>query len=135
MATRNTVKPFNGGAWTASRMASFIKSVIRMGSRKWPQKYEALNRALIGKRLDPRTGKMSNRYKCAGCNNLFKATEVQVDHIDPVVSVEDGFIDWNEYIMRMYCEADGFQILCSECHGVKTENERKQRKEKKDANR
>lgn len=122
-------KPYNGGQWTAARYRSFIISILRAGSRKWPQKYEALKRALIGKRLDPKTGKMSNRYKCAACSNLFKADQVQVDHIHPVVDVKDGFVDWNTYIDRMYPEADGFQILCSECHSVKTQNERKMRKE------
>jgi len=132
MAKRSNIpKPFNGGQWTASRMASFIKGGLRTLSRKWPPKYETLKRAMVGRRLDPTTGKMSNRYQCAGCGNLFKATEVQVDHIDPVVSVTDGFIDWNEYIMRMFCEADGLQVLCSECHGIKTQNERQQRKEAK----
>lgn len=132
MAKRGSVpKPFNGGQWTASRMASFIKGGLRTLSRKWPPKYETLKRAMVGRRLDPATGKMSNRYQCAGCGNLFKQADVQVDHIDPVVSVTDGFIDWNEYIMRMFCEADGLQVLCSECHGVKTQNERKQRKEAK----
>jgi len=124
-------KPFNGGTWTAARMSSFIKSVLRAGSRKWPQKYEALKRALKGRFLDKSTGKMSNRYTCAGCGNMFKLVDVQVDHISPVVSVE-GFVDWNEYISRMYCEADGFQVLCSTCHSVKTQNERKARKEYKD---
>lgn len=127
----NIPKPFNGGQWTASRMASFIKGGLRTLSRKWPPKYETLKRALVGRRLDPSTGKMSNRYQCAGCGNLFKQADVQVDHIDPVVSVTDGFIDWNEYIMRMFCEADGLQVLCSECHGIKTQNERQQRKEAK----
>jgi 5-methylcytosine-specific restriction endonuclease McrA len=122
-------KPFNSGQWTAARMNSFIKGGIRTLSRRWPPRYESLNLALIGKRLDPATGKMSNRYKCAACGDMFKQADVQVDHIDPVVSVEGGFIDWNIYIKRMYCEVDGFQVLCSQCHNVKTQNERKKRKE------
>lgn len=122
-------KPFNGGQWTAARMASFIKGGLRTLSRKWPQKYEAIKNALVGRKLDPATGKLSNRYRCAGCAKIFKLADVQVDHIDPVVSIEDGFIDWNEYISRMFCEADGLQVLCSACHSTKTQNERKQRKE------
>jgi hypothetical protein len=121
-------KPYNGGTWTASRMNSFIKGGLRALSRKWPQKYAAINLANVGRRFDPKTGKESYRYKCAGCGNIFKSNEVQADHIDPVVSIEDGFIDWNEYIKRLLCEADNYQVLCVACHGVKTENERKQRK-------
>lgn len=123
-----TNKIFNGGQWTAARMSSFIRGGLRVLSRKYPQRYEALKRAFIGKRLDKITGKMSNRYRCAGCAKMFKLTDVQVDHIDPVVSVKDGFIDWNIYISRMFCDADGLQVLCSECHSIKTKNEREQRK-------
>ena len=121
-------KPFNGGQWTAARMSSFIRGGLRTLSRKYPQRFEALKRAFIGKRLDTSTGKMSNRYKCAGCSDVFKLPQVEVDHITPVVSVESGFVDWNIYISRMFCDADGLQILCSECHSLKTKNEREQRK-------
>jgi hypothetical protein len=55
-----------------------------------------------------------------------------VDHIDPVVSVEHGFEGWNVYIERMFCEADGYQVLCKTCHSIKTANERKARKENRD---
>lgn len=134
MARKSPPKPFNNGQWTVSRMASFIKGGLRTLSRKWPPKYETLRKANVGKRLDPATGKESFRYRCAGCNNVFKQKDVQVDHIDPVVSTIDGFVDWNEYIMRMFCEADGLQVLCTECHNIKTQNERKQRKENKDGN-
>lgn len=122
-------KPYNGGQWTAARMSSFIRGGLRTLSRKYPQRFEAIKQALIGKRLDKNTGKMSNRYKCAGCSNVFKLNEVQVDHIDPVVSVKDGFVDWNIYIERLFCDADGFQVLCTECHSIKTKHEREQRKQ------
>ena len=134
MARKTPPKPFNGGQWTVARMSSFIKGGLRTLSRKWPPKYEALRRANVGERLDPATGKESFRYKCAGCANVFKQKDVQVDHIEPVVSTIEGFTDWNEYIMRMFCEVDNLQVLCSDCHNTKTQNERKQRKASRDAN-
>jgi hypothetical protein len=52
------------------------------------------------------------------------------DHIEPVVPI-GGFTgetylgyNWNELIKRLYCEADGFQALCKECHKLKTADER-----------
>lgn len=128
-------KPYNGGTWTQARFASFIKSALRAASRKWPQKHEALKKACVGKRLNKATGKDVFHYKCAACSNLFKAVDVQVDHIDPVVSVENGFEGWGIYIERMFCEADGYQVLCKTCHSVKTANERKARKEYRDEDR
>lgn len=121
-------KPYNGGQWTVARFNSFVKSALRAASRKWPPKYETLKKACIGKRSDPATGKLSFRYKCAGCAKIFKAKDVAVDHIFPVVDVDDGFVDWDTYIKRLYCEADDLQVLCHECHGIKTQNERKARK-------
>ena len=32
--------------WTAGRIKSFITSVLRAGSRRWPPKYETLNKCL-----------------------------------------------------------------------------------------
>lgn len=121
-------KPYNGATWTSARFASFIKSALRAASRRWPQKHEALKKACVGKRLNKATGKDIFHYKCAACANLFKAADVQVDHIDPVVSVERGFEGWDVYIERMFCEADGYQVLCKPCHSIKTANERKARK-------
>lgn len=125
-------KPYNGGTWTSARFASFIKSALRAASRKWPQKHQALKDACVGKRLNKATGKDIFHYKCAACSKLFKGVDVQVDHIDPVVSVEHGFIGWDVYIERMFCEADGYQVLCKTCHSIKTANERKARKENRD---
>jgi hypothetical protein len=125
-------KPYNGGTWTSARFASFIKSALRAASRKWPQKHQALKDACVGKRLNKATGKDIFHYKCAACAKLFKGVDVQVDHIDPVVSVEHGFIGWDVYIERMFCEADGYQVLCKTCHSIKTANERKARKENRD---
>jgi len=123
-------KPYNGGTWTESRRASFIKGGLRTLSRKWPPKYKAISLANVGRRFDPKTGKDSYRYRCAACKEIFKSAEVQADHIEPVVDIEDGFIDWNEYIKRLLCEHDNYQILCITCHAVKTSTEREQRKKK-----
>jgi len=60
------------------------------------------------------------------------------DHVSPVVPI-DGFTgekhldyNWNELIQRLYCEADGFQALCKECHKeFKTKEESSIRKKNK----
>ena len=132
MATKKkpVEKPYNGGTWTEARMASFIKGGLRTLSRKWKPKYTAISLANVGRRFDPKTGKDSYRYKCASCGDSFKSSDVQADHIDPVVSIEDGFVDWNVYIKRLLCEVENYQILCIACHAVKTSTEREQRKKK-----
>lgn len=127
MTTKNNPKPYNGGTWTQARFNSFVKSALRAASRRWPPKFETLKRSCVGKRLDPATGKQSFRYTCAGCANIFKAAEVAVDHINPIIDPEHGFESWDDVIARMFCEAEDLQTLCHTCHSIKTANERKRR--------
>lgn len=57
------------------------------------------------------------------CEEEFKKEEVDIDHIKPIVSLKDGFNDWNDYINSLFCPVEGFQILCKTCHDVKTKIE------------
>jgi len=97
-----------------SKFNSFIKNLLRQGSYKWSARTDALRKARISRGL----------YKCATCGiDRFKRGEVQLDHIDPVVSVENGFTTWDDYINRLFCDADGFQVICTTCHDAKTKIE------------
>jgi hypothetical protein len=49
--------------------------------------------------------------------------EISLDHIEPVVDPHLGFVDWNNYIERLFCEASGFQVLCKTCHSAKSKRE------------
>lgn len=55
-----------------------------------------------------------------------------LDHIEPVIplkSFQKGSWDWDEYINRMFCEQNGFQVLCKKCHDEKTDLENEERKQ------
>jgi len=56
-------------------------------------------------------------------------SKVNVDHIDPVESIESGFIDWNTFIERLFCEEKNLQLLCKSCHTIKTNKEVSERTE------
>lgn len=121
----------NGDKWTESKFNSFIKSALRAASSRWPQKYECLNRAYVGRKINKKSGREAKHYKCNCCWGEFPASEVQVDHIQPVVDPFKGFISWDEIVKRMFCEVEGFQVLCKECHSTKTNAEKRQAKERK----
>lgn len=121
-------KPHNGGEWTEARKRQFICSALRKA--RWPVKFKSLNKAFVGKKVNPATKRMCKAYRCAGCGGHFINAAVAVDHIEPVVSVT-GFVDWNTYIERLFVEGDGFQVLCKECHKAKTDEENEKRKENK----
>ena len=125
-----TDKKRNGGEWTEARFKSFVTSALRAASRRWPVKPKALKAAFVSRQVNARTGKMAMHYMCAKCKKLFVASDVQVDHIEPVVDPKKGFVSWDVYINRMYCEIENLQVLCKPCHKIKTDQEKLERKKK-----
>lgn len=96
----------------------WIKLAIRRASYKYPPRYTA--------KVNARKGR--NQYECAACHNLFPNKLVQVDHKEPVINPETGFVDWNDYVERMFCDIEGMQILCTACHVAKSKEENSRRK-------
>ena len=124
------MKTVNNGRWTEARFRSFIISALRGAHGKWGVKHDVKKASWVER----------GKYKCAACKKIGPATlpalegrkrkrnNAAVDHIDPVVKPEVGFVDWNTYIDRMFLEASGYQVLCYKCHAEKTAAERKRRK-------
>jgi len=117
--------------WTAGRLKTFITSTLRSGFRKFPPKFETLKEASVGKKVNKKTGRVAEHFKCATCKQDFPAKEVNVDHIQAVVCPVEGFINWDVYIKRMFCDKSNLQVLCESCHDKKSAEERKVRKENK----
>jgi 5-methylcytosine-specific restriction endonuclease McrA len=123
-------KKRNGGEWTDSRFRSFVTSALRAASRRWPPKFKALKEAFVGRKTNKKTGKLAMHYKCAKCKKHFVAADVQVDHVLPVVDPKVGFVGWDSFIDRIFCEIENLQVMCKPCHKVKTELEKLERKKK-----
>lgn len=138
-------KERNGGKWTEARWRAFVISALRSATNKWNPKTQALRHARLSRGV----------YVCAACNKQMGATtwrtyksgkkkghpkkvkDAVVDHIIPVVDPAVGFVSWDEYIERMFCEVDNFQVICHDCHEVKCAEERsirtaRERKEKRE---
>jgi len=60
------------------------------------------------------------KYQCAECKELFGPKEVILDHIEPVVDPKTGFTTWDDFINRLFCPVEGFQVLCHTCSDSKT---------------
>jgi hypothetical protein len=71
-----------------------------------------------------RAKKDAVQYRCSVCNTYVGSTKVSVDHINPVVSVSEGFVDFNTFIARLFCDAGNLQVICDDCHNTKTQAER-----------
>lgn len=116
--------------WTQSRYESFVKSALRSASVRWPPRYKVLNEAKRGKRINQKTGRLAEHYECAGCHNLFPSAAIALDHTEPVVPTT-GFVSWDDVINRLFCSAENLQVLCKECHKVKSKQENEERKANK----
>lgn len=103
----------------------FIIPKLRSASYRWHYRSQAIKDARVER----------GRYKCAMCGNKeLKNGEFAVDHSEPVVPLDgwDGS-DYNQYLRRLLCKTEGFQILCHDCHTIKTDMEVQLRKIRREA--
>ena len=112
---------YNNGNWTTARFNSFVTSILRSGSRRWPPKYQVLNEAKTEKKINPDSGRIAQHFLCAQCGKEHTAKNVQVDHIAPI-----GYDkSWDDWIDGLFCERENLQVLCKPCHKIKTQQEKK----------
>lgn len=71
-----------------------------------------------------RSKKDAVQYCCNVCGKWTGSTKCAVDHISPVIDVQAGFVDWNQFIDRLFCQASNLQVICDTCHNSKTNSER-----------
>ena len=82
--------------------------------------------------------KPNYEYQCNNCKEWFRSSDTVMDHIIPVVAVDDikakseeEFI--GKFAVSLLCYENNWQRLCNPCHDTKTEEENKVRyKPKKD---
>jgi hypothetical protein len=119
---RKVEKTRNGGQWTEARYFGFIRSSLRAAFMRWGPKSAA--KTLAREYTDDGV-----RYRCAECDDLYTNADTQVDHIKPCGSLR-SYADLPGFVQRMFCEVDGFQVLCKDCHQIKTNQEKASRKKK-----
>lgn len=99
-------------------LQTFVMGVLRRASVRWPPRNVV--------RLQARRER--GKYECAGCGELFGPKVIKIDHIDPVIDPVTGFTTWDNHISRLFCGADGLQVLCKPCHDEKSKEENKIRR-------
>lgn len=99
----------------------WVKRHIEQLSYKWEPRSKAMKNA---RRVSLLTDKRTKwQYQCNSCKEWFKGTQVQLDHIVPKGKYsKQTFFTWLD---RLFCNADGFQVLCVPCHLKKTNTEKK----------
>lgn len=122
---------FSDGDWTQARFNSFIKSGLRALTHRWAPKNRVRTKARIkrGWYLCQGVGRSPHEVPVSIKNNKGKrVNNIQIDHIKPIIPIT-GFTTWDDVIRRLFCDSEGLQLLCLECHKLKTSVEDKQRKE------
>lgn len=124
-----------------SKFRLFIINTLRQASYRWPARAEAQRSSRIAPAC----------FKCSCCGDgiytgkktLEKANiqlssditirtgKIKIDHIEPIVPLS-GWDSWDGFINRLFCKAEGFQILCQECHKIKTDEENTERRKNKE---
>lgn len=118
------------------RFNFLLGSWKRLFSRS-PERKSALMGVRTTKPKYNKDGKRAKKdhvfYTCKSCGALIKSTEVQVDHIEPVIPVDKAAIDltWEEIECRLFCDKSNLQVLCKKCHKEKSNLENKTRRENK----
>lgn len=86
-----------------------------------------MNAAKTEKKVNEKTGRVAQHYRCAKCKQEFTSKDMEVDHIKPVVSPTKGFVSWDSFIENLFCEADNLQAICKPCHKEKSKKETQKR--------
>jgi 5-methylcytosine-specific restriction endonuclease McrA len=107
------------------KLKAFVINALRRAHNRWFPKSIALEQAKSSKPYTIKKDKdrSRNAYECAHCKGIFRAKEINVDHITPVVDPKSGFTTFDDYIESLFVKVEGYQILCIPCHKIKTKSE------------
>lgn len=101
-------------------LKAFVIATLRRSSYRWKYRNSAYKAARVDRGL----------YKCNSCHGTYGRKDIRIDHVEPVIALNgEGFKTWDEYITRMFVKAEQYQVLCEQCHSVKTSLEKSIRKE------
>lgn len=106
-----------------------LKNAIRSEIRRSFSRSEHYKEFLKLHRIEWKNGNRKRvSYKCKACTKLFSSKDIQVDHIVPIGNgVYEGIEDAKRFAELVYCSYDNLQILCKECHKVKSKEEQSEK--------
>lgn len=107
-----------GGEWTVAKFWSFLRSNLRLASRKWPP-LARLALQLVRRESESSNARLRWEYQCAECLSWNARKAVQVDHIEPVGQLL-CHEDLPGFVLRLFCETEGLRVVCKRCHHAKT---------------
>ena len=125
MAKKKVPKTRCNGTMTEAAFFGMIRGCLRRAARFW--KPATLCKTNARRAYKGKNKRQRWEYQCCECGEWFKGDEVQVDHIIPCGTLR-CFDDIGPFCERLFCEVDGFQVMCKPHHQIKTNREREERK-------
>jgi 5-methylcytosine-specific restriction endonuclease McrA len=111
------VKSRNAGTFSESSFWMFIRNSLRRRSIVW--KPISLCRDKAKRAYKGPNTRQKWEYQCNVCKKWFKGTEIDVDHIKPVGSLNNAQ-DLPNFVESLFCEVDNLQCICKDCHKDKS---------------
>jgi hypothetical protein len=118
-------KPFNSGTWSRARYFGFIRSALRLASRKWPPRIEAKIKARRRLKVPGRNKRQKYEYLCSVCGSYFPDKDVEVHHLEPCGKCSD-YDDLPGFVRRLLCEAEDLCVICRGCHHCVTQSQKEE---------
>ena len=115
-------KTRGAGAYTEAQFWSFIREGLREKHQRWRPRSEAIRLATRKLKTDARRVEV----RCAICRKWHGRREVHADHIVPVGSLR-SYDDLAGFVKRLFCETNGYRVLCKPCHKEVTAKQRRER--------
>ena len=119
--TSRVPKTRNAGTMTESAFWSFIRSALRQKSRWWKPIAQA--KAKAKRKYKGPNKRQKFEYQCNICKEWHPDKEINVDHKIPAGTLRCAN-DLPGFVERLFCEVDNLQVLCSNCHNKKTQDEK-----------
>ena len=125
---KKVIKPRNAGTMSESAFWGFIRSALRQKSRWWKPITQCKQNA---KRPYKGVNKRQKfEYQCNKCKKWFPDKQINIDHITPAGELNKAD-DLPGFVERLFVEQSGLQVLCVNCHDIKTKQEKEKLKIKR----
>jgi len=105
----------------ANKKKPDIFTWLRSGLRKLSQRHAPIYEAKAAAKR-PYTGDNPRQrvcFECAECKALVANSECAVDHIEEAGQLT-CWDDLGEFARKLFCAKEGLQVLCHDCHNIKT---------------
>lgn len=109
---------------------NLLKGAIRRIFSRSDLRRSIIDKAIVKGYKDPSRKAVKFWVKCEECGKMEAKSNVQIDHVLPVIAVNETLesLTWDQLIDRIWCDEKNLAVVCKLCHSIKTKLENKQRR-------